>query len=327
MSSDDAKSYQGLHSAVRAIVMDALAKGPAATLTRNADLRVALGISAGTAQRALELLAERGALSTVSRGHLGRRIESINVGQCWQAAGLDPVRIALSPGGAIEMDALESTLGKELTTLGIPHTVQHQPGGVLRLQSIARREHDLTVVSSGTLASYEVAAAESWNGATRVLGPGTYYAADRIVAVRRAGEGPELLPTRVAIDRDSADHIALTMAEFDVSASTAAAEVPFPDVPGYVLAGLVDAGIWHITSCAVPVELTGLRLTPLRTEAARTVRDELSRATLACSSSRPELQSVISALEFADLERIQQAGFRREAARLAPLGIVRDRAL
>ncbi|MFV0426353.1 MAG: YhfZ family protein [Beutenbergiaceae bacterium] len=314
---------RGLQSAVRAIVLDALAKGPGATLIKNSDLRQALSISAGTAQRALDLLGESGALQTVSRGHLGRLIESVDVGQCWQTAGLEPLRVTLSPGGAIEMDALEDRLGLELASLGIPHTMQHTPGGTVRLNAVANGWQDLTVVSSGTHHNHQQAMGKSWAGPQRVLDPGTYYAPDRLVAVRRMDEDPSVQPCRVAIDRDSADHVALTTAEFGAECTTV--DVPFPDVPAYVLVGIVDAGIWHITNSAVPIELSGLRLDPLQRDATIGVRDELSRAKLVGWTGRPEIQSVVDALDLTQLRQDQQSRFAQEAARLAPLNIARNR--
>lgn len=319
------KGQQGLQSAIRAIVLDALAKGPGATLTKNTDLRTTLGVSAGTAQRALDVLAERGALRTVSRGHLGRRIEEVSVGECWQAAGLSPLRVTLSPGGAIEMDALESTLGEELTAAGIPHTVSHLPGGMVRASAVAAGTHDLTVISSGTLESYQGAAESAWPGPSRALGPGTYYAPGRVVAVWRAQESSTTTPRNVAVDPTSPDHVALTTAEFASGRSISMMEVPFPDVPAYVLAGLVDAGVWHIANSAIPVELAGLRLEPLRAVQSKIVLGQLSRAVLAGSGRRPEILSVIDAIELTGLDRSQELELESEANRLAPLRIVRDR--
>ena len=96
---------QGMQSALRAVVVDAMATGVGRTLTKNAALAERAGVGAGTIQRALDLLADEGALEAVSRGHLGRQLVALDVGACWQAARLAPVRVVLSPGGAGEMDA------------------------------------------------------------------------------------------------------------------------------------------------------------------------------------------------------------------------------
>lgn len=313
------KAQQGLQAAMQALVLDALTKGPGETLVNNAQLRADLGISAGTVQRGLELLADRGALTTVSRGHLGRRIEQIEVGACWQLAGLAPLRIALSPAGALEMDALEAVINSELTRLGVPHTVQHVRGGVARMRSIVAGDHDLTVVSAGTLEGVEQTRATSWTGPSRILDAGTYYATDRLLVVSRAAL--ESSPQRIAIDRSSYDHEALTAAEFG-DADVTFIDVPFPDVPLYVLSGAVDAGVWHITSSAIPPENAGLVLKGLSRAEARGVRDGLSRAAFLGSKARPEVQAVLSAMSFESVGALQSERLAEEARRRGDLDAV-----
>lgn len=310
------KAQQGLQAAMEALVLDALTKGPGETLMSNAQLRAELGISAGTTQRALELLADRGALTTVSRGHLGRRIEQIEVGACWQLAGLAPLRIALSPAGAMEMDVLEAVINSELTRLGVPHTVQHVRGGVARMRSIVEGRHDLTVTSAGTLEGVEQTRATAWTGPSRILDAGTYYATDRLLIVSRRHPGAGR--RRIAVDRSSYDHEALTAAEF-VDADVTFVDVPFPDVPLYVLAGAVDAGVWHITNSAIPPESAGLLLADLSHSDARRVRDGLSRAAFLGTKTRPEVQSVLSAMSFDSVSNLQAERLSDEAERKAEL--------
>src|SRR4051794_3575381 len=123
MASGIAGLTSGLHGAVQAIVKDALSRGVDSAMPTNVDYRECYGISAGTMQRALSVLADRGALEVVSRGHLGRVIRSLDLAQCWQAAGLDPVRLAMPPAGPPEADVLADQLAEGLTASGIPHTV------------------------------------------------------------------------------------------------------------------------------------------------------------------------------------------------------------
>lgn len=306
------KAQQGLQAATQALVLDALVKGAGETLVNNAQLRAELGISAGTVQRALELLADRGALTTVSRGHLGRRIEQIEVGTCWQLAGLAPLRIALSPAGALEMDALEAVINAELTRIGVPHTVHHVRGGVARMRSIVAGEHDLTVVSAGTLEGVEQTRARSWAGPARILEPGTYYATDRLLVAWRPGE--QAGRCRIAIDRSSYDHEALTAAEFG-DRDVTFVDVPFPDVPLYVLSGAVDAGVWHITTSAIPPESAGVVLSDLSRAEARVIRDGLSRAAFLASKARPEIQSVLTAMSFDSVGELQAERLSEETRR------------
>ncbi|MGA4668947.1 YhfZ family protein [Propionibacteriaceae bacterium Y1923] len=312
-------SQQGLGSAMRALAVDALAKGVGGTLVKNTALRDDLGISAGTVQRALDVLADRGALHTVSRGHLGRRIEQVDVGRCWHSAGLDPLRVLLSPAGAVEMDVLESTLARTLTDLGIPHSVRHSRGGAPRIHSVMAGEDDLTVTSAGTLAGVRSLAGAGWREVERVLGPGTYYAPDQLVILRRQVDVDEgLAPARVAIDRDSFDHEALTAGEFG-EAPVEFVDINFPEVPAYVHAGVVDAGVWHVTRSAIPPRRAGLALVAFQQPRGRAVRDELSAAAIVGWSGRPELRAVLEALDLSTLDADQRAGFEEERSRSAAL--------
>lgn len=203
MASGIAGLTSGLHRAVRVIVQEALSRGVDTSMPTNVEYQERYGISAGTMQRALALLTDRGALDVVSRGHLGRHIRSLDLAQCWQAAGLDPVRLALPPSGPPEADVLADQLAEGLTASGIPHTVKHLPGGTARLSAVRTGAHDLTVVSAGTWAS----SGPEWPSGDppallRELPAGTYYAPSRLVVVRRRDDDREGA-LRVAIDENS----------------------------------------------------------------------------------------------------------------------------
>ncbi|WP_028708748.1 YhfZ family protein [Propionicicella superfundia] len=314
-----AGTTSGLHRAVRAIVEDALTRGVGETLSTNGDFRERLGVGAGTLQRALDLLADRDALRTTSRGHLGRRIDAIGLGDCWQAAGLSPVRFLLSPAGPVELDVLESALGDELTALGVPYTVHHSRGGNGRLRGVSQGDYDVAVVSAGTLDGARRSLALQGLGEARVLGAGTYYAPDRLVILRGPAAADPVGRHRVAIDRESFDHEALTLAEFPAAEGYEYVQMDFTEVPARVLAGLVGSGVWHITASAVPLFLTGLTADQMATPEGRRVRDSLSAAAAVASAGRPELKAVLDALDLAGLEQRQRARIDAENGSVAAL--------
>lgn len=283
-------------TAVRHLVRDALAVGPGGTLPTNATYTRDHGLGAGTIQRAIALLADRGALTLTSRGHLGRLVASLDVGQAWQAAGLPPVRLVLPPSGAHEIDRIEDALTEQLTDLGIPQTVRHLRGGSQRLRLVEEGAYDMALVSAGALEDQRTHGGAS--GPSRSLAPGTYYGPGRLVVVRRHDDPARTGPLRVAIDRGSWDHRVLTHAEFPSGVDYV--ESAFPEVPAAVLRHEVDAGIWHITASPVPLDLAGLTTTPLvRPEALEAWR-RLSRAALVASAARPELGAILDALPLFD---------------------------
>lgn len=311
---------QGLYGAVRAVVLEALTRGVGEPLPTNVEYKSRSGIGAGTLQRAIDLLQEREALTVVSRGHLGRFIASLQVGECWQAAGLPPVRVLLPPLGPLEIDVLASRLADALTDLGVTHTVHHLRGGSGRLDALDRGEHDLSVVSIGTWEDVEGADADAGRGpdgrCVRRLAPGTYYAPGRLAVVSRMSAAGEV-PRRVAIDRASPDHVTLTMREFPVEEGFDYVDAPFPRVPEWVLRGQVDAGIWHMTQSVVPLDLAGLRLAPLQRPAVEEVWGSLSGAALVGSRLRPELRTVIESLPLNDLRDSQQTALNSQSEQAA----------
>ena len=103
---------------------------------------------------------------------------------------------------------------------------------------------------------------------------------------------------RVAIDRDSPDHIALTAAEFPLGDRTRAyVDVPFTSVPAAVLRDEVDVGIWHRQESIIPLELVGLTASALARPEALETWERLSSAVLTGWIGRPELAAVLGALD------------------------------
>ncbi len=287
-----------LGSALHALAADALALGVGAALPTNAQYTARYQLAAGTIQRALTFLAEREALVTTSHGHRGRRIQGLSVGTLWQLGGLAPVRLVLPPEGPEETTQLQEALAQGLADLGIPHTVIHLRGALRRLAAVRAGDYDICVTSAGAAERALADAPDERLGRlTRTLAKGTYYAPGSLVCVRRAASDPTAHRT-VAIDPDSPDHAALTRAEFPLAAgATRYVEMPFTSVPAAVLRGEIEVGIWHRQESIIPLELAGLDTTPMQRPEAHLVWERASRAVLTGWVGRPELASVLSALE------------------------------
>ncbi len=287
-----------LGAALQQLAVDALARGVGEYLPTNAQYLNEHQLGAGTIQRALGLLGDRGALGITSHGHQGRRVQSMGIGRLWQLGGLAPVRVVMPPEGPEEIGRLQTALAQGLTDLGIPHMMSHLRGGVLRLASVRAGEHDVSVTSAGAAKQADTDAAFALPARlVRKLAPGSFYSRGSLVSVRRAGTDPGRR-TRVAIDPDSPDHIALTTAEFPLDDETRSyVEVPFTSVPAAVLRNEVEVGIWHRQESIIPLELAGLFTAPLlRPEALRTW-ERLSSAVLTGWIGRPELAAVLGALD------------------------------
>lgn len=297
---------QRLQPAVAAIAVEALARGVGGTLPTTSTLQADLGLGAGTVQRALTSLRERGALLTTSRGQLGRVVDQLDVGACWRAAGLAPVRMLLPPGGSAEIEVLADRLAGSITDLGIAHTVRHQRGGATRLRAVESGADELVAVSGATWTALADAARASV-GSARFLAPGSYYAPERVVVVSRTADAGRDGRRRVAVDPESPDHVAFTEAVFGPATGTVEfVEVPFTAVPAAVLRGTVDAGVWHVTRSVIPLDLAGLTTTTVDMPALSDVWDRASGAVLVATHRRPELRAVLRSLDLGDLVAAQR---------------------
>jgi hypothetical protein len=288
---------------LRAIALDAMSRGVGHSLPTSADYQSRFGVGAGTVQRALTMLQDQGALSVRARGHLGRTVSSLDVGRAWQSAGLPPVRLVVPPAGTAEIDALTDHLGAQLALHHIPHTERHERGADRRIAAVVEGVDDVAVVSRGAAAESPLLTAGT---TVRTLAPGTYYARDRLVVVRRVAATSQR-PRRIGIDRDSRDHSMLTNAEFPPDKGYQHVACAFTDIPAAVLRGEVDAGVWHRSYSVIPLDLAGLDAKPIRRGETLAVWERLSAAVLCASPHRPELRAAFAVLEFSALDDAQRA--------------------
>lgn len=244
-----------------------------------------LDTSVGTIQRAMSLLAEQGALSTKSRGHLGRIIDAINVGTAWNTAGLAPVRLIFPPQGAREIDELCDRVVALLNELHVAHTLSHVRGASQRAEALRNGNADLIFVSKGAAHSLN---APIEAGFTHSFDTGSYYGANRLVQITRTREDGHDRTPRIAIDSESPDHTLITHTVYQ-EGEHIFVECPFPDIPRAVLAREVDSGIWHRSELAIPPELCGLTLAALSGMAFQRVWERISAGVLIGLPSRHEL--------------------------------------
>jgi len=233
-------------------------------------------------------------------------VDHLDVGACWRAAGLAPVRMLLPPGGSAEIEVLAEQLAGSITGMGIAHTVRHQRGGAARLRSVASGADELVAVSGATWAALGESERDAV-GPARLLAPGSYYAPDRLVIVTRTADDHRGRPRRVAVDPESPDHSAFTRAVFGSSPQGVDfVEVPFTSVPAAVLRGQVDAGVWHVSRSVIPLDLAGLTTTAVDMPSLSQMWEGASGAVLVATHRRPELRAVLRSLELDGLVAAQR---------------------
>jgi hypothetical protein len=278
-------------STLKAITIDVLGLDKGDTLPKGDVYRERLGVGSGTVQQAFSILSDAGALKTKSRGHLGRVITTLRPSRLWQLAGLDPVRFILPPRGPGEVRAMAEFITEAMSGVGIPCVIDHVGGARRRFAAIESGKADVVCVSSG-FADLELSQARSDIGLIRHP-RGTYYAPGRLVVLRHPAR-----PTgrRVAIDPTSADQAGLTRAEFPADQGYEYVETDFPSIPVKLLAGVVDASIWHEMRTLIPPRLAGLEVDQPTRPATRELLDRSSAAVFVYSTRRSELHAIVGAL-------------------------------
>lgn len=297
---------RAVQRALRAVAIDALVAGEGGRLPTIAHYQGTLGLGAGTVQEALSILDAAGALTTVARGHLGRSIQSFDIGGLWRLAGLGALRCVLPPPGSLEQRGLVEALVSELDRVGIQQSIVHRRGARLRIECVRTDGSDVATASRGSLARL-VDPAASADLVTIGLGKDTYYAPDRMRVISRDNWDSSTVPekTRVAIDRDSWDQVELTEAEFPPELGYQYVEWSFPRAPVAVARGIADVAVWHKMELLIPLELAGLTSRSLRRPEALAVRESLSEAILLMPSSRPELSALFGYLDTGAVRRRQ----------------------
>jgi hypothetical protein len=267
------------------------------------ELQASTGAGTGTVVKALRNLQESGAVTLTARGHQGTIVTSRDVGQLWNAAALGNFRMILPPQGPLEQQGLLDVVQTALQEAGVAVVADFRPGALTRLEDVYHERVHATVTSAGALARHRAALP----GLTGLdLGPGTFYSNGSLVVVEHAGRAPRT-PLRVGIDRNSYDHQRLSEAEFGAR-DPEYVQCPFVLAPAAVLAGDVDAAVWHSMPTVIPPELAGLKLSPLSTPAGREVVSQISAAVIVSRALDPGVNAL--------LRHVQPAGVARAQSRL-----------
>lgn len=227
----------------RIAAAELMAVAPGGQIPRTADLAEAASVGFGTVQAALRSLESDGAVELSAHGHRGTRLLKSDLRQLWLATGRAPLIGVVPLPQNREFLGLATALSvlAEQAELDAPLMFRH--GGGARLGLLEERRVDYTVMS--------VHAARQCGSSVlfRSLSPHTYYSADAPVVVTRRGREERPI-ARVAIDRSSTDHTALTLAEFPEAELV---NVPYLGLAEVVASGRVDAAVMWRQNLLSPV--------------------------------------------------------------------------
>ncbi|MEU5949396.1 YhfZ family protein [Micromonospora sp. NPDC047465] len=272
------------------------------------ELQASTGAGTGTVVKALRNLQDAGAVTLTARGHQGTVVVSRDIGQLWNAAALGNFRMILPPQGPVEQQGILEAIQNALADLGIAVVADFRPGAITRLEDVYHERVHATVTSAGALERHK----ETLPGLAGLdLGPGTFYSNGSLVVVEHATRRPGT-PLRVGIDRNSYDHQRLSEAEFG-DRNPEYVQCPFVFAPAAVLAGDIDAAVWHSMPTVIPPQLAGLRLRPLATAAGKRACTQISPAVIVTRTLDANVNALLRHVRPTDVARTQNRLLRAAA--------------
>ncbi len=296
------------------IAADLLGRNVGERLPTTLRYQELLEVGSGTVQKALRDLESVGAVQTRARGHQGTYILELCVDKLWAIAGLGPVTGVMPLPNSAEWAGLATGLRSEFEKLGIPLQALYVHGSYNRATLVAEGKADFAILSREA-ASHAAARKGEWS--TLDLGPWTYYSVDSLVVLLRPGiadmdgsapadEGQKAREIRVVgIDPDSYDHHQLTLAEFLDGTGLEYVHCAYPHIPAAVAEGMIDAAVWNRTMLAIPLELVGVVVRPLRRADAIALSRSLNRAVLLSRGLRSEVAAILGRIDRRSVTKVQ----------------------
>ena len=265
-----------------------------------------LGVGSGTVQKALRILEGSRAAGFTSRGHQGTFVARRHLGRLWAIAGLGAVTGAMPLPDSREGAGLAAGLRNEFDLLAIPLQMRYMHGSAARLEAVRKGRADFAVLSAAaSVSAREGAGAGRW--IERDLGPCSYYSEDSLGVLTRPGlrDKGGTATWRVGIDRDSYDHMHLTLAEFPPEVGRYEYKTQdYQRLPAAVAGRVIDTAVWHRITLPIPLELLGVTWRALVNPRAIDMKDAVSRAVVLARCDRREIEALLRRL---DVERIRES--------------------
>lgn len=249
----------------------------------------------GTVQAALKHLEGTGAVALSAHGSSGRRVVAKDLAALWTASGRGAFTGVMPLPESREFAGLATALSEAAERRGVHLQLLFRQGSAVRLKFLESERVDFTIMSAA------VALAQSSPVSALTLAPHTYYRKDSVVVVTAAGASVGT-PTRVPVDRNSADHVRLTRHEFP---DAELVDTPYSFVPELIVSGDFEAAVWHQSNSSPLLVASGLSIHPL-SRPRDAAGDALDRAALVWRSADTAVGGIVSEFfEASFLERIQ----------------------
>lgn len=250
--------YQKIGIAVNRLAQDLLARQVGDRIPSITEYQEKLRISRGTVQNGLSYLRENGAVTLVSRGHLGTYIEQMDYRRLQECSfnkellGTMPLPYSLCYQG------LATALYHALSPYAF--NLLYSRGAESRMKLLTSGMCQFTVCSR--YAAEEAIRCHSDVEIAVDLGPGTYLTR-HVLVFREAGKTDIESGMRMAIDPTSVDHRYLTERISAGVRDVKLVEMKAHQTIRAILTGEVDAGVWNLDDI-LESGYQGLNVVPIR---------------------------------------------------------------
>lgn len=253
----DSGLYQKLGVAVDLLAQDLLGKKPGDRIPSVSEYQQLLQVSRGTVQNCLAYLKDTGAVTLVSRGHMGTFVEKLDYRRlqecCFNRELLGSMPLPYSAC----YQGLATALFQQLSPYAF--NLVYARGAERRLKMVTSGLCRFTVCSR-----YAAEEAQKNRGDVSIavdLGPGTYLTR-HVLVLRAPGEGRVTDGMRVAYDRDSPDQRSITERITAGKKNIRLVEIKAHHTVRAIMNGEVDAGVWNLDEI-LESGYQGLHIAPL----------------------------------------------------------------
>jgi hypothetical protein len=296
-------AWKALETPLAAIARDTIARQVGDRLPTVEQYQQLLGVGSGTVQSRLRQLARLGAIGVEARGHQGTRLVELDLARLWRIAGLGAARGILPLPEGFEPVALAVLLGRAFDRLGVPLELRYLHGSAMRIELVEAGEAQFALASQPAAEQAVKGHETAW--LTLDFGASSYHREDSMVVLLRPHQGTDDRITKIGVDPDCHDHVALTTAEFPADEGYTYADYPHARLPTAVAEGIIDAAVWPRMSPVIPLAAVGIAVRPLHRQASLSLNRALSRAVVLARVGSPEIAAVLRTVDPGSIGAIQ----------------------
>lgn len=250
--------YQKIGIAVNRLAQDLLARQEGERIPSISEYQEKLQVSRGTIQNGLSYLKDSGAVTLVSRGHLGTFIESLDYRRLQECSFNKELTGTMPLPYSLCYQGLATALYRALSPYAF--NLLYARGAESRLKLLTTGVCQFTVCS-------RYAAEEAIRCHTDVeiavdLGPGTYLTS-HVLVFREAGKTAIESGMRIAYDQASVDHRHLTELICAGVRNVKLVELKAHQTIRAIQDGAIDAGVWNLDDI-MESGYKGLNVVPIR---------------------------------------------------------------